>query len=266
MVDLSIQIIIVICSVMFLSWILFSFIEHGYALIFKKPLYVHFYLKLKKLPNSSLMIIEQQCVYYAKLTPKAQLYFEHRVASFLKKYTFSAQDNSLLDDELKVMVASAYVMLTFGMRHYLTNAFKTILIHPDSYYSAEENQLHNGEFNPKYKAVVFSRRAVLQGFQNNSDNLNLAIHEFAHVLTYSSMKGKDVSASIFSDQYQRIIKKIKQFDTAEKLRNSTYFRIYAFTNEFEFVAVVLEHYFESPNLFENEFPDLYQEVRVMINQ
>ncbi len=261
-----IAITVVLLSVVFFSWMLFSFIEHCYAMLLKKPLYVHFYLKLKTLPIHPLMLLRQQSTYFSKLNHRDQLYFEHRVVCFLQKYTFTSRDEAIIDDELKILIASAYVMLTFGMRRYLTNAFKTILIYPDSYFSTQKEQMHNGEFSPKYKAVVFSRKALVEGFQNDSDNLNLAIHEFAHVVTYSSMKGKDVSSSIFSDQYQKIIKKIKQFDNAEEIRNSSYFRIYAFTNQFEFVAVILEHYFESPNQFKKEFPELYSDVRAMINQ
>lgn len=258
--------IFILSSLLFLCWVLFSFIEHGYSLLFKKPLYVHFYVKLYKLPVNLLTQLQLKSSYYNRLHSRDQKYFEHRVFCFLRKYTFKSRNEAIIDDELKILVASAYVMITFGMRRYLTKAFKTILIHPDSYFSAEESQLHNGEFNPKYKAVVFSRKALLQGFENDSDNLNLAIHEFAHVLTYSTMKARDVSASIFSDQYQKIIKNSKQFDTAEELRNSSYFRIYAFTNQYEFIAVILEHYFESPELFEKNFPVLYKDVGLMINQ
>ncbi len=50
-----------------------------------------------------------------------------------------------------------------------------------------------------------------------------------------------------------------------RLLQSNYFRIYAYTNEFEFVAVILEHFFETPERFKEEFPHLYEKVKVMIN-
>lgn len=266
MEDSILPIIVAITSFVVLLWILFAMIERGYALIFKKPLYVHFYFKLHKLPADLKMHLRLHCKYFSKLRFRDQLYFEHRVMCFLRKYTYNSSKGALIDDELRILIASAYVMLTFGMRRYLTNVFETILIQPDSYYSAEESQLHNGEFNPKYKAVVFSRKALEESFRNDSDNLNIAIHEFAHVLTYSTMKRRDVSSSIFTDQYHKIIKEIKQFDNAEQLKNSEYFRIYALTNQYEFVAVILEHFFETPDQFQNEFPNLYKDVRLMINQ
>lgn len=266
MEQLLFRIAILITAVLFFSWAIFTLIEHGYALIFKKPLYVHFYLKLKKLPTSQLTILREHSPYFQNLTEKNQGSFEHRIVSFLSNYNFVARDGVIIDDKVKILIASGYVMLTFGMRKYLSRAFHSILIYPDAYHSVEEGQMHNGEFNPKYKAVVFSKKALIDSYENEVDNLNLAVHEFAHVLTYHSMKGKDVSSSIFSDQYQKIIKSITQFENAEKLKNSDYFRIYAFANKFEFLAVALEHFFESPEQFEKEFPELYGEIRVMLNQ
>ena len=51
----------------------------------------------------------------------------------------------------------------------------------------------------------------------------------------------------------------------DKLINSNYFRIYAYTNQFEFLAVILEHYFESPTSFKQEFPQLFNNVSKMLN-
>ena len=211
MEQLLFRIAIVLTVVLFFCWALFSLIEHGYALFFKKPLYVHFYLKLGKLPKSQLTVLRANSLYFRNLSEKRQGYFEHRVVSFLSKYNFVARDEVIIDDRIKMLIASGYVMLTFGMRKYLSKAFHSILIYPDAYHSIEEGQMHNGEFNPKYKAVVFSKKALIDSYENEVDNLNLAVHEFAHVLTYHSMKGRDVSSSIFSDQYQKIIKNISKF-------------------------------------------------------
>ncbi|MNE98397.1 Protein MtfA [compost metagenome] len=50
-----------------------------------------------------------------------------------------------------------------------------------------------------------------------------------------------------------------------ELISKEYFRAYAYENQFEFLAVVLEHFFESPEIFQKEFPELYERVRRMIN-
>ena len=57
----------------------------------------------------------------------------------------------------------------------------------------------------------------------------------------------------------------KRPNNNKRLNESDYIRIYAYTNEFEFIAVILEHFFETPVQFKREFPELYEKVRSMIN-
>ena len=51
----------------------------------------------------------------------------------------------------------------------------------------------------------------------------------------------------------------------QELFEKGYFREYALENQFEFLAVVLEHFFESPETFKKQLPELYDSVRKMIN-
>jgi Mlc titration factor MtfA (ptsG expression regulator) len=44
-----------------------------------------------------------------------------------------------------------------------------------------------------------------------------------------------------------------------------YFRLYAYTNQYEFIAVILEYFFETPREFKQKLPELYGMVKKMIN-
>lgn len=257
---------LVLAAAGFFAKFLFNVLEQGYSMSSGSPLYVHFYFNKLKLPRSQVQVLQQRSQYYKRLSTKNQAFFEHRMQLFLNRYNFISRQGANTDDEIKVMIASAYVMLTFGMRNFLASNFESILIYPDSYYSTQRKQMHKGEFSPKYKAVVFSRASLLESFDNGNDNLNLAVHEFAHVVHLNSINSRDISSLIFFDQYKKITSKVLEKNNAEKLKKSTYFRIYAFTNEYEFIAVILEHFFESPLEFKREFPDLYKDVKLMINQ
>jgi len=193
------------------------------------------------------------------------MYFEHRVVDFINSYSFYGKNGIVLTDEIYVMIAATYVMLTLGVRKFKTDVFDKIIIYPDSYHSTINDVPHNGEFNPQLKAVVFSWKHFREGFQIGSDNLNLGIHEFAHVVHFHGLMKNDRSAQIFADAYATIMKEVKHPPNAKRLIDSDYFRIYAYTNEYEFLAVILEHFFESPAVFQKEFPQLYKNVRRMIN-
>lgn len=241
-----------------------SVIEPFYMLIFQKPVYVHFYPSPKKLPDTHRYMLNKFS-FYRRLPEKKKAYFEHRVSQFINKYTFYGKQELAVTEEMRVMIAATYVTLTFGFRVYLFNVFDKIIIYPDSYKSAIHEQLHNGEFNPRVKAIVFSWAHFQQGYGSDTDNLNLGIHEFAHALHYYGLKKRDNGAALFAHKYERILKEIQHPANRLKLMNSGYFRNYAYTNNFEFIAVLLEHFFETPQVFKREFPVLFEHVRIMIN-
>ena len=91
------------------------------------------------------------------------------------------------------------------------------------------------------------------------------MHEFTHVIHYKSMKNQDASSLSFKKHFNNIIKDISQPEYKQRLIKSTYFRIYAYTNQFEFIAVLIEHYFETPEQFESEFPELFANVSKLLN-
>lgn len=252
--------------VLYVSFVLFrSIVEPAYAFFFRKPIYVHFYPYPKKLTKPQLKILESEFDFYQKLSPRLKKYFEHRVASFIEVYPFYGRDGLAITDQVKILIASTAIMLTFGMRTYLFAIIDKIIVYPDIYYSKSNDNYHKGEFNPRMKAIVFSWNHFLQGFEITNDNLNLGLHEFSHVLHFQGSLKKDTSATIFAVTYQEIMEQIKRPNNYKRLIESNYFRIYAYTNKFEFIAVILEHFFETPTQFKREFPELYEKVRSMIN-
>ncbi len=250
----------------YFSWFIVArILEPIYIMIFNRPLYLYFYPVLKKASDAQRKILNDNVPFYRRLSPRRKKFFEHRIVDFIESYAYYGKNGLILTDEIYVMVASAYVMLTFGMRNFKTDVFNKIIIYPDSYHSTINDVLHNGEFNPMLKAVVFSWKHFREGFQVGSDNLNLGIHEFAHVLHFHGFKKNDRSAEIFADEYVKLMKEVKHPANAQRLIDSDYFRIYAYTNEYEFLAVILEHFFETPRDFEKEFPRLFKNVKRMIN-
>lgn len=240
-------------------------VEPIYAFFFRKPIYVHFYPFSKKLSLAQLSVLHNQFDFYKKLSSKEKLYFEHRVAVFLKKYPFYGKEGLQITEEIRVLIAATAIMLTFGMRNYLFTVINKIIVFPDIYYSSTNNEYHKGEFNPRMKAIVFSWKHFMEGYEISNDNLNLGLHEFSHVLHFEGLKKNDTSATIFAVTYNEIIEQVKYPPNYKKLLESDYFRIYAYTNEFEFIAVILEHFFETPSQFKSEFPQLFEKVKVMIN-
>ncbi|PZR09717.1 MAG: hypothetical protein DI539_21700 [Flavobacterium psychrophilum] len=241
-------------------------IEPAYILIFNRPLYVHFYLFPKELSHDGGAILEKYFSFYRNLSEQRKKYFRHRIWTFIDKYTFVGREGIEVTEEMKVKIAATSVMLSFGMRRYLPDLFDVIIVYPDVFES-QNGDYHKGEFNPAVRAIVFSWKHFQEGIAFDNDNLNLGLHEFAHVLHFCALAKRRGGASltIYKDMFEEIRRFSANTDNRDKIMNSGYLRDYAFTNQHEFMAVVFENFFESPREFRQRLPELYEMVKKMIN-
>lgn len=249
-----------------IAYFSFRMLEMAYVFKRRRPLYLHPYLRLKKLPKSQKLILENHFSFYNKLNKKQQRYFEHRVYNFIDDKTFIGREDQIIDDEVKVLISSTAVMLTFGFRDYFIGLIDKIFVYPNEYYSNLNDDYHQGEFNPQLEALVLSWKHFKKGYDIENDNLNLGVHEFSHAIHLNSLKERDVSSSIFSDSYKELITLLSNNEALRlRLIETRYFRDYAYTNQYEFVAVIIESFIESPDEIRSQFPMIYQKVRQMLN-
>jgi hypothetical protein len=257
--------LVAILFVLLISFALKTF-EMGYIIRKRKPLYVHNPFFLKKLNTNQKEILLKQFNFYGKLSSKHQRFFEHRVASFIKDKNFVGREGVEVTDQMKVLISSTAVMLTFGFRDFYIGLVSTIFIYPDEFYSTINDHYHKGEFNPKLETLVLSWKDFKQGFDNKTDKINLGIHEFAHAIHLNSIKERDVSSTIFSDSFKELTDLLaKEENLRTSLIESRYFREYAYTNQFEFLAVIIETFIESPSEFRSQFPEIYNKTKQMLN-
>ncbi len=248
-----------IIFLLFLFWRLFT-------IIYEKPVYTHFYFPLKKLSEREKFVLQSEVDYYKKLSERKKKYFEHRVAVFLKTHPIIPRENIEVTPQIRVLIASSSVALTFGLKQYTYNSFQAILLYPDIYFSTITEQYHKGEFNPKNKVLVFSWKHFLEGNLTSDDNINLGLHEFAHALHFEMKLGRHPNSHHFRKNFLKLLLEIRKPEKKKKLLNTSYFREYGFENKYEFLAVLVEHYFESPEAFQKEFPVFYKKVGKMLNQ
>jgi Mlc titration factor MtfA (ptsG expression regulator) len=263
------QIILAVFLIIMLFIILRFFVkmlETVYVLRYMKPWYTHLYFVSRKLTKSQKSIITKKFGFYNRLNDKYQMYFEHRVASFIKDKDFVGREGFVITEEVKVMISATAVMLTFGFRDYYIGIISKIVIYPKAFFSNTNQVFHKGEFNPMLNALVLSWEDFKKGLDIENDNFNLGIHELTHAIHINSIKERDISSTIFSDSFKELMQlMIEKPELREKLVQSNYFRKYAFTNQFEFLAVIMETFIETPQEFQSHFPEVYSKTKQMLN-
>lgn len=260
--------IVSIGIILFIAHRIFYFFEMAYVEYFKKRLFFnHVYLRKKGLTSEEKSTLRQYITFYNNLSHKHKSYFEHRVYKTINRLEFIGKQLEVTN-EMKVIISATLVKLTFGLRDYQIASVERVLIYPEVFFSETNKAYHKGEFNLGYRALVLSWKDVLHGYQIGDDNLNLAVHEFIHAIHfyYMNVRKSSTSSAIFIDSYYELTRDLdKDQDLKDRLVSSKYIREYAYTNQFEFLAVIIETFIETPYDFRAQFPKLYTKVKGMLN-
>ncbi|MCW8980511.1 MAG: zinc-dependent peptidase [Altibacter sp.] len=246
------------------AFFLFRVFENWYANQYNRPLYRHYFV-YKRLSETQLRILEEEFTFYNKLSSKHKRQFQHRMVTFLNEKKFVGRGQLIVTERMKVLVTAMGCMLSFGRKNYEYSLINYILLYPGEFYSTMNDAYHKGEFNPRERALVLSWSDFENGYKITDDNLNLGIHEFMHAMQLESLKSRDLDSSRFGKQFQKILQQLTQQEVKDKLDETRYFRAYAFTNQYEFMAVLTEYFIESPGDFKMHFPKLYQHTRQLLN-
>lgn len=247
-----------------IAFFLFRVFENWYAKSYDRPLFRHYFV-YKKLSTSQIQILKKDFFFYSKLSEKHKKQFQHRLSQFLSKKKFIGRGELIVTEEMRILVAAIACMLSFGRKNYSYSLIDFILIYPTEFYSAVNNNFHKGEFNPRERALVLSWKDFQEGFQINNDNLNVGIHEFMHAMQLEAKKSGDIDSARFTKQFQNILKQLTKQEVKDQIDKTKYFREYAFTNQYEFMAVLAEYFFESPQDFKAIFPKLYDYTKKLLN-
>lgn len=227
---------------------------------------MHKKITYRQLSKLELAVLESQFSFYNKLTAKEKKRFQHRVSVFINNKQFVGRQDLELTTDMYVLISATAVMLTFGFRKYLIDLIDVIIVYPEAFYSTTNETHHKGEFNPKLKSLVISWQHFKEGYDIENDNLNLGVHEFAHAIHLSSFNNEDISAIIFNESFQELTSYLSKNESLRlRLIESKYFREYAYTNQYEFIAVIIENFIETPKQFKAQFPQLYLKTKQMLN-
>jgi MtfA peptidase len=211
-------------------------------------------------------ILNKYFPYYQKLSSQNKAKFELKVSNFLYGKRFIPRKVSEVPLEAKVLIAASAVQLTFGLPHVYLRHFDKILIYPNNYYSSITKRFHKGEVNPRFRVIVLSWQAFIDGYINQTDSINVGLHEMAHALRLEniirSQESKYLDENVL-DQFDAWAEKIcKNADSG----GIAFFRPYACVNKHEFFSVAVENFFERAQDFKNTLPELYTIMTKLLRQ
>lgn len=204
--------------------------------------------------------------YYQVLDEKEQKEFVIRTLIFLRSVRIYSEAGFIVSRQMKILLCSAFVQITFGLKQDVLGYFKRIFIFAQPYSYKNMNTLFLGDVNPLTGSINLSWPAIEKGFIVPTEGVNLAIHEFGHCLILEDAHGHFLQG-IFNRKQLKAWEKValKQLIRIREGR-SELFRRYAGTNLMELFAVSLENFFEKPYALYAENPELYKNMCLLLRQ
>jgi MtfA peptidase len=258
-----VTILIISCVIALVAYRFQQEVQAGYKFAERKAAPVKTWML--PVPQVYKDILQKYFRYYQFLSPTNKAVFEKKVCNFLYSKRFIPRDIDELTIEAKILIAASAVQLTFGLPNIYLQHFDKILVYPNEYYSSITKQYHKGEVNPRFGIIVLSWKNFVEGYANTGDSINLGLHEMAHALRLENLIRNEEYG--FLDEHL-----INRFDeSARHICNnfndfSGLFRPYACSNKHEFFSVAIENFFERPEPFQKQLPELYSILTRLLRQ
>ena len=216
-----------------------------------------------ELANNYAAIIARVMPYFGKLSDINKQRFLRRTYNFrkIKSFHFHGLDTS---EGIAVLVSAAAVQVSFGLKNYRLPFFTEVYILSDAYQAINAKELFIGHVSPT--GIYISWKHFVQGFDNYSDGVNVALHEMAHALHHENFMNETGIDWDFRTDFDKLPAVFGPLMTQAIVERRSYLRGYAFTNFHEFWAVSVEYFFENSQGLKDNLPQLYAILCDTLNQ
>ena len=223
------------------------------------------------LPGNYKILLEQNVAFYRALNDDQKKKFENRMASFLSSITIKGVRITVEDID-RIFIAASAVIPMFGFNAWQYHNLNSVLLYPEHFneefdLDGEERRVMgmvgDGAMN---NTMILSQPALREGFKNETDKNNTAIHEFVHLLDKMDGATDGIPGVLLEKQYTIpwINQMHKEIDAI--IKNRSDINPYGATSKTEFFAVASEYFFERPMLFKERHPELFKLMEEIFDQ
>ena len=209
-------------------------------------------------------ILTKRFPYYRNLAPELKQMFIERLQKFMFKKTFIIKDDEGFKD-MPVLVSAAAIQLTFGLNKFRLPFYKYIRIFPAEYFSDQEF-LRVLAGNVQNNVISIAWNHLLTGYENDSDGKNIPLHEMSHALYIQEMVIDINHSELFQLKYQELHGRFRIAHSMESQGDKDHYSEYAETNLQEFWAESVELFFEKPNELFEQYPQVFEAMKELLNQ
>jgi len=217
----------------------------------------------KPIPPQWPAILQQRVAFFARLSDPEKDRFCRMAEIFLAEKPITPVKCEI-DQTVRLLVAASAIIPIFSLPGWEYNMLGEVLVYPDIFDATARQDPRGplmaggmvGTAGTFGGLMVLSKRDLLHGFDIHGDKHNVGIHEFVHLLDKADGSVDGVPGPLPPEclgPWQELVKGelAREYDRRPDIPK------YGFTNHQEFLAVVSEYFFESPDKLAAKHPELY---------
>jgi len=227
------------------------------------------FISSQEFPKEWERILKKRFYLYNFLPINLQEQLKKHIMIFIDEKKFIGHNGVIIDDEVKVTIASQASMLLLNKKTDYYPRLETIELYPEAFFSKIPDK--HGIFKRVARTgeswlngrIILSWRHSKQEISKHRDGSNVVMHEFAHRFDQKDNSVDGIPTRILEDGQHQVFYKIiskaykkhlKKMKKGDKLLISRY----GGTNMAEFFAVYTEIFFEKGKQLRKKEPKLYK--------
>lgn len=215
------------------------------------------------LPENYKDLLTDYVKFYRQLDEEGKEMFEQRVGQFLSAVQITGV-NAVAEDIDRILIAAGAVIPVYAIPDWQYVNLHEVLLYPGAFnedFDQEGSDRHISGMvgtGAMQHVMIITKWQLRQGFINNNDAHNTAIHEFVHLIDKMDGTMDGVPEIILERKYIERWKHIMDSTIWQMKKDGSDINMYGATNQAEFFAVVSEYFFEQPDLLKANHPGLYE--------
>lgn len=227
--------------------------------------------RIKTFSRSWSKILNEKVSFYTELNSEEKIRFEKEILYFLNNVTVTGVKVEI-DDADKLLVASSAVIPLFGFPELRYRNINEVLLYKDAFNEEHQTEgekrtilgkVGSGNMN---RLMILSLPALRASFDNKTSKSNVGIHEFVHLIDKADGAVDGLPESLLQQQYVLPWLNAMQKEIGNINKNNSDINPYGATSQIEFLSVASEYFFNQPEKFKDNHPELYKLMTTMYRQ
>jgi Mlc titration factor MtfA (ptsG expression regulator) len=215
------------------------------------------------LPENYREVLNDYVKFYRQLDEDGKETFEKRIRQFLSDIQITGV-NADAEDLDKLLIAAGAVIPVYAFPDWRYINLHEVLLYPGAFnmdFDQEGSDRHIAGMvgtGAMQHVMIITKWQLRQGFLNDHDARNTAIHEFVHLIDKMDGTMDGVPEIILERKYTDRWRHIMNATILQMKNHGSDIDLYGATNPVEFFAVISEYFFEQPELLKVNHPELFE--------